>query len=304
VDLERSALTAEGLVTMRVFITGGSGYIGAPTITALRRRDIEVSALVRSDQSARVVAGLGATPVRGGLTDVAVLRAAAADADGVIHLGQHRGADTADVDRAASEALLAGLGGRGAYVHTGGTWVYGDTDGVVDEDAPASPPPIVAWRAENEKRVLASAADGANPVLVMPGVVYGGGGGLLEAFYAAPARAEHLARTVGDGSNHWTMIHVEDIAELYVAALRAPAGAVYAGSIDRYPTQAEVVAAVAGSLSLPGRTGTLTLDEARDKMGPIAEAFALDQRVTGARARQQLDWQPRHLDPVAELAAG
>jgi nucleoside-diphosphate-sugar epimerase len=288
---------------MRVFVTGGSGYIGRPTIEALRRRDIEVSALVRGDRSAQVVAGLGAAPVRGDLTDVAVLRAAAADSDGVIHLGQHRGADTADVDRAASEAMLAGLGGRGAYVHTGGVWVYGDTDGVVDEDAPTSPPPIVAWRAENEKRVLASAADGANPVLVMPGLVYGDAAGLLEAFYADPARAEGVVRSVGDGSNHWSMVHVADVAELYVAALRAPAGAVYAGVIDRYPTQAEVLAALAGSLGMPGRTGTLTLDEARAKMGPIAEAFVLDQRLTGARARQQLDWQPRHLDPVAELAA-
>ena len=289
---------------MRVFVTGGSGYIGRPTIAALRRRDIAVSALVRGDQSARVVAGLGATPVRGDLTDLAVLRAAAADADGVIHLGQHRGADTADVDRVASEAMLAGLGGRGTYVHTGGVWVYGDTDGVVDEDAATSPPPIVAWRAENEKRVLASAADGAHPVLVMPGVVYGDAAGLIEAFYAAPARTEQVVRSVGDGSNHWSMVHVADVAELYVAALRAPAGGVYAGVIDRYPTQGEVVASVASSLGKPGRTASLTLDQARDKMGPIAEAFALDQRLTGARARQQLDWQPRHLDPLAELAAG
>ncbi|HEX4251234.1 MAG TPA: NAD-dependent epimerase/dehydratase family protein [Pseudonocardia sp.] len=289
---------------MRVFITGGSGYIGRPTISALRRRDIEVSALVRGDGSAAVVAGLGATPVRGGLTDVDVLRAAAADADGVIHLGQARADNTADIDRAASEALLAGLGGRGAYVHTGGTWVYGDTDGVVDEDAPTSAPPLVAWRAENEKRVLASAANGAHPVIVMPGLVYGAGAGLLEIFYAAPGRAENLVRSVGDGSNHWSLVHVEDVAELYVAALHAPAGASYAGVIDLYPTQAEVVASVASSLGIAGRTGTLTLDEARAKMGPIAEAFVLDQRLTGARARQQLDWQPRHLDPVAELAEG
>lgn len=289
---------------MRVFITGGSGYIGRPTIAALRRGGIEVSALVRSDRSARVVAGLGATPVRGDLTDVAVLRAAAADADGVIHVGQHYGDDTADVDRGASDAMLAGLGGRGTYVHTGGTWVYGDTDGVVDEDAPTSAPPIVSWRAENEKRVLASATAGAHPVLVMPGVVYGGGAGLIETFYAAPARAEHVVRSVGDGSNHWSMVHVEDVAELFVAALRAPAGAVYAGVIDRYPTQAEIVAAVASSLGMAGQTGGTTLDEARDRMGPIADAFALDQRLTGARARQQLGWQPRHLDPVAELTAG
>jgi hypothetical protein len=37
-------------------------------------------------------------------------------------------------------------------------------------------------------------------------------------------------------------------------------------------------------------------------MGPIAEAFALDQRLTAAKARRELGWQPRHTDAVAELA--
>jgi nucleoside-diphosphate-sugar epimerase len=289
---------------MRVFVTGGSGYIGRPTIEALRRRDIEVSALVRSDESAQLVAGLGATPVRGGLTDLAVLRDAAAAADGVIHLGQHYGPDTADVDRAASEAMLDGLGDRGSYVHTGGVWVYGDTEGVVDEDAPFRAPALTAWRAENEKRVLARAGNGGHPVLVMPGVVYGRSAGLVEGFYAAPGRTEGSVPCVGDGANHWSVVHVEDIAELYVLALSAPAGAVYAGVLEQYPTQAEVAAAVARSIGIPGQVGALSLAESVERMGPIAEAFALDQRVTAARARDQLGWRPAHTDPLAELAEG
>ena len=37
-------------------------------------------------------------------------------------------------------------------------------------------------------------------------------------------------------------------------------------------------------------------------MGPIAEAFALDQQLTGARARRELGWTPTHLNALAELA--
>jgi nucleoside-diphosphate-sugar epimerase len=289
---------------MQVFITGGSGYLGQPTIAALRKQGIEVSALARGDESARVVAELGATPVRGGLTDLAVLRDTAAGADGVIHLGQHYGPDTADVDRAASEAMQDGLGDRGSYVHTGGVWVYGNTEGVVDEDAPLRAPGLTAWRAENEKRVLARAGNGGHPVLVMPGVVYGRSAGLVEGFYAAPGRAGGSVPCVGDGANHWSVVHVEDIAELYVLALRAPAGAVYAGVLEQYPTQAEVAAAVARSIGAPGQVSALSLAESVRRMGPIAEAFALDQRVTAARARDQLGWRPAHTDPLAELAEG
>jgi nucleoside-diphosphate-sugar epimerase len=289
---------------MRVFITGGSGYLGQATIAALRKQGIEVSALARADDSARVVAGLGATPVRGGLTDLAVLRDAAAGADGVIHLGQHDGPDTADVDRAASEAMQDGLGDRGGYVHTGGVWVYGNTEGVVDEDAPLRAPSLTAWRAENEKRVLARAGNGGHPVLVMPGVVYGSSAGLVERFYAAPGRTEGSVPCVGEGANHWSVVHVEDIAELYVLALRAPAGSVYAGVLEQYPTQAEVAAAVAQAIGIPGQVSALSQAESVRRMGPIAEAFALDQRVTAARARDQLGWRPTHTDPLAELAEG
>jgi hypothetical protein len=85
------------------------------------------------------VTELGATPVHGSLTDLTVLRAEAARAGGVVHLGQHPGPDTAMIDQHAATALLDGLASHGPYVHTGGTWVYGDTTGVIDEDAPTGP---------------------------------------------------------------------------------------------------------------------------------------------------------------------
>lgn len=286
---------------MKVFITGGSGYIGRAVIEALVRRDIEVTALVRGDAAARAVTERGAAPVRGALTDLDVLREAARASDGVIHLGQHYGEDTAEVDRAAAAALQDGAGPR-PYVHTGGVWVYGDTDGVVDEDAPLKPPRLTAWRLENEKRVLARAATGERPVVVMPGVVYGRSGGLIETFYAGPGRASGAVPCVGEGSNHWALVHVEDVAELYALALGAPAGAVYAGVSDQNPTALEIAEAVSRAIGRPGSVERLPLPEAEARMGPIAEAFALDQRLTGARARAQLGWRPAHRDALEELA--
>ncbi|MFE7236221.1 NAD-dependent epimerase/dehydratase family protein [Streptomyces sp. NPDC001231] len=114
-------------------------------------------------------------------------------------------------------------------MHTGGVWVYGDTDGVVDEDAPLNPPRITAWRLENEQRVLARAATGGHPVVVMPGLVYGRSGGLVQLYFVEPGRTAGAVPCVGDGSNHWALVHVDDIAELFVLALNAPDGSVYAG---------------------------------------------------------------------------
>ncbi|GAA1366527.1 NAD-dependent epimerase/dehydratase family protein [Streptomyces beijiangensis] len=288
---------------MQIFITGGSGYIGRSTIRALTGHGIGVTALARSEHAARTVSELGATPVAGELGDTDVLHEAAGRADGVIHLGVDYAEGTADADRAAAKALQDGVG-SGAYVHTGGVWVYGDTDGVADENAPLSPPHITAWRLENEKRVLARAVTGERPVVVMPGLVYGRSGGLAQSFFVGPGRTAGAVPCIGDGSNHWALVHVDDIAELYVLALNAPAGSVYAGASGQNVPLADVTRALSHAAGCPGRVDSLTLEEAVQRMGPIAEAFALDQQFSGDRARRELGWTPTRLNALAELAQG
>jgi nucleoside-diphosphate-sugar epimerase len=280
---------------MKVFVTGGSGYLGQATIGALRRHGHQVVALARSDAAARRVTSLGAVPVRGGLTDTVVLRRAAEDVDAAIHLAQDYGPDTAPVDLAAATAMQDGLGAR-PYVHTGGVWVYGNTEGTVDETAPQSPPPITAWRADNERQVLARASRGGHPVLVMPGVVYGHGGGLIAQFLGEPARTGS-AHYIGSGENRWAMVHVDDIAMLYVAALAAPAGSVYAGVDDtQSPTMRQIAEAVSTAAGRPGTASSITIGQARQEFGPLADAFALDQSLTAARARRELHWAPADRD--------
>jgi hypothetical protein len=48
----------------------------------------------------------------------------------------------------------------------------------------------------------------------------------------------------------------------------------------------------------------MTLDEALQQMGPVAEAFVLDQQMTPARARDELGWVPTRLKPLSVFAAG
>jgi nucleoside-diphosphate-sugar epimerase len=288
-------------IIMRVFVTGGSGYLGQPTIRALQARGHQVVALARSDGAARRVSGLGAAAVRGGLTDLETLRDAAAEADAAIQLAQDYGPDGAQIDLAAATALQDGLGG-GPYVHTGGAWVYGSTDGLADETAPQAAPPITAWRQANEKQILDRAATGGHPVLVMPGVVYGYGQGLIGQFLARPAR-DGAAHYIGDGRNHWGVVHVDDIAELYVAALAAPAGSSYLGVDGQEPTMREIAWAVSTGAGRPGSATSVSLDRARREFGPLADAFALDQRLTAGRARRELGWSPAARDILAELAS-
>lgn len=285
---------------MHVFVTGGTGYIGKAVVTQLIAAGHAVSALVRSDASAGVAEGLGATAVRGDLTDAAAVTAAAANADAAIHLAATNDADGPAADLAVARAILEGLGGK-PYVHTGGVWVYGDTDGVANEDSPLAPPAITAWRIDNEAEVLAAAESGGHPILVMPGLVWGRGEGLVPLFTVGDG--SQGVRYLGDGSGHWSLVHVDDIAALYVLALEAPAGSKFLGVADVL-TQRDIAEAISKAPETPDTTASWSLEDAQAAFGGLADALALDQLATGGRARSQLGWAPQHADARAGLAAG
>src|ERR1700742_4700465 len=71
---------------MRVFLPGASGHIGTPVVAELLGAGHEVVGLARSDESAAKLEAAGAEGRRGDLDDLDGLKAAAAEADGVIHL--------------------------------------------------------------------------------------------------------------------------------------------------------------------------------------------------------------------------
>src|SRR6201994_1766061 len=100
---------------MRIFVTGASGWIGSAVGAELLDAGHEVLGMARSDASAERVAALGAEVHRGDLDDLDALRAGAAAADGVVHLGYHHDfaqmSEAAQLDRRAIDAFVAELEG-------------------------------------------------------------------------------------------------------------------------------------------------------------------------------------------------
>ena len=283
---------------MRVFVTGATGYVGTAVAEALRAAGHEVVGLARSDDAAARLAGAGCAALRGTLTDADVLARGAREADAVIHLAATGGADQAEVDTAAVRALLDALAGSGKpFLYTSGVWVLGPTgDVVADEDAPANPAALVAWRPALEREVVDAAARGIRSVVIRPGVVYGRGGGTPGGFIAS-GRKKGVVRYVGDGRQRWPFVHVDDLAALYVLALDAPAGTVLNAAGPSLPVRevAEAAARATGA-----RAEAWPLEEARARLGPYADALALDQQVSAERARA-LGWRPSRPSVLEEL---
>ena len=286
---------------MRVFLTGGTGYIGSAVLDALVKSGHHVDALVRTSEGASRVQARGATPVLGDVMQPASWRDAAAAADGAIHAAVEYGARQIQFDATAIDTLLSlpAKAGR-LLIYTSGIWVLGPAPSPVDETAPLNPIEMVAWRPAHEQRILAAASTGVRAVVIRPGIVYGGSRGIVGDLLKDAANS--LVRVVGSGDNHWPLIYERDLGDLYARIVSTPtAEGVFHATDDGAETVNEIVAALADHAPTPPSIRHVPLPEARKKMGPYAEALALDQIVRSPRARA-LGWAPT-LHSVAGNAA-
>ena len=190
---------------MKVFVTGGTGFIGGEVVRQLRGRGEEVICLVRNPGKATKLNELGCELASGDLGDEAALRKGMEGCDAAIHAAamyevgipakQHPAmyaanvAGTEHVLRAAQSAKVPKI----VYVSTVG--IFGNTHGkVVDEGYEHPGREFTSYYEETKleahriaKRMMAE--DDLPCVIVQPGGVYGPGdtsqvADLLEEFFA------------------------------------------------------------------------------------------------------------------------
>jgi nucleoside-diphosphate-sugar epimerase len=260
----------------------------------------------RNADGARALERSGFDFVEADLSDADSLVRGVAGVDVVVHAAAINGSERAAADRAAVAAMLGALEGRAAgFVYTSGTWVLGDTgDTVATEKWPCRPLAVNAWQLEVEEIVLAAHTGGVRTAVVRPATVHGGGGGAFAGF-VSQARKRGAVRVVGTGAQIWSTVHRDDLADLYARLVRGPeaGGVFHAASGFGYPVRDLALAAAIAAGGTP-RVEEWALDEARARLGPIADAFALTQRVEAQRSRSVLGWVPRGPTALEDLLAG
>ena len=291
---------------MRIFLTGASGYIGSAIAEALQMAGHTVTGLARSDEAAARLRARGIEVRRGDLYDEAGLGEAAREAEGVIHAASTGGTDMAQTDRDAVRSIISALEGTNRpFIYTSGVWVHGNTDRhVADEESPLNPASIVAWRPAVEQLALSAAERGVRSVVIRPVMVYGRGGGLFAEFLRS-AKERGAVRFVGTGENRWSVVHVEDLADLYVRALeQAEAGTLLLAAEGDSLTVRELALAAARGAGVEGRIEAWPVDEARRSLGGFADALTLDQQISAAKAKRLLGWTPKAPSVLEELERG
>jgi nucleoside-diphosphate-sugar epimerase len=260
---------------MHVVVLGGTGYVGAAVSRALAEAGHEVTVANRSGSApgyASRVADLARPETLAGLAD---------GADAVIHAATPGGDWSSELT--AVRALLAQQPGR--FVYTSGVWILGPTDGA-DESTPTAPIPLSAGRPAVEEAVRA-----AGGVVVRPGVVHGHGGGIV-AMLVDWARKDGTGRYVGTSDVTWPMVHVDDLGDLYLRALEAPAGTVLHGVAEPAVPVADIAAAASRAAGGPSTASPWPVEEAAAELGEhFAQALATSQRVHSTRSAE-LGWRP------------
>ncbi len=289
---------------MKVALTGATGFIGSHVLTDLYKHGHEVTALVRDDDQADIVAARGATPTVVDLYDRAAVVSVFGDADGAIHTASPGDATSADLDSAVVDAAIDAYAGTGKpFIEISGQWVYGANTSIT-EDSPFQAPALVAWKEPIERRVLA--VKDMRGVVVVSGVAYGdGGGGVPGVLLGSPRDDQGNLIMLGTGQQHWSTVHVADLADFFRRVLEHDtARGYYVVGDGLNPTVAELTEAAAVAAGAPGAVPGSD-EEARQRLGDyFAEVLLLDQGTVAAKARTELDWSPSHPGLIEEFRHG
>jgi nucleoside-diphosphate-sugar epimerase len=300
---------------MRVFVTGASGHIAAAVIPELLNNGHEVVGLARSDASAEAVAAMGAEVRRGDLDDLEGLAAAAAEADGVIHLAfKHEAMRTGDFmaavdsDIAAHQAIGEALVGTDKpFVSTGGTLMLamagitgpGGRIGTEDDQSEGGPRTDAAnYTIALGQRGVRSSVVRLAP-MVHSDLDHHGFTHALIGF----AQESGAAAYTGDGSNVWPAANTYDIGVLYRLALeKAPAGSTLHGVGDTGIPRKVIAETIAGKLGI--ETKRITAEEAPQYLGFLTPFAGLDNPTSNDRTRELLGWEPTHPGWVEDVETG
>lgn len=292
---------------MKVFVFGGTGYIGKHVIAKLAASGHSVDAFARSEGSKALLDGIGARTVVGNIADTASYEATIRQSDAVIWIAQLMHAEE---HRVVSTLLGLLQGTNKTFIFTGGasllsTRTDGDwRDKTFAEDDEFVPRRQIAPRLEVERMVRTAGDTGVRAMCIRPPLVWGNGGSKVISDMYHSAQKTGGVCYVGRGLNCYSNVHVEDLAELYALALqKGTSGALFhavSGELN-YRSMAEAIAR-----QLKVSTRSINVEEAIqvwDRFtGPIV--FSSCSRTVSPRAHSELGWTPKpdRLDIFAECA--
>jgi uncharacterized protein (TIGR01777 family) len=212
---------------MRVFITGGTGFVGKTVARAFLEEGHEVTVLTRSAPEGKHAVG-GVAYLEGDPRVRGSWQEAVASQDGVINLAgtsifcrwtraNKRAIRESRIETTKNlvEALAARRGQETVLISASGTGYYGSrSEEGLGEGVPQGNDFLATLSQDWEKEARRAEQHGARVVLCRLGVVFGKGGGALQKM--APAFRLGMGSPLGQGNQWFSWIHETDLAGIFL----------------------------------------------------------------------------------------
>jgi dihydroflavonol-4-reductase len=216
---------------MRVFVTGGTGFVGKPTVSRLVEDGHEVRCLVRRTSNTRELEELGCALAYGNVTDKASVVEGMRGCEWLVHLanvysfwepdkGIYRRVNVEGTHNVMEAALDVGVP-KVAHVSTFVVWGK-PTQIPFDEETPVGPERFTTYaesKYEGDLLVWELYRERGLPVVVLyPGGVLGAGNPKSNGQYIRDLVEGRMPGMVFEDSA-LTWVHVKDVAEAIVKAM-------------------------------------------------------------------------------------
>ncbi|KAJ5972970.1 NAD-dependent epimerase/dehydratase [Penicillium vulpinum] len=311
----------------QIFLTGATGYIGGEVLHALQHAhpDYEIAALIRDNEKASKV--LTAFPkirvVLADLDDVEIVEEESRKANIVIHAASNKHLESV-------KAIASGLAGRqdAYYIQVTGVSIlsgpevdknsYGEPSDQIFDDLDNVGDLRDIIRAYKDRRVVDNyildlEADGPKTAIIFPPIIFGTGRGPVNQrsiqvpSLARAALLQHAGLYLGKGLSRWGIVHVSDLADLYVKlvehAVNATPGPLWnenglffaENGFESFKDIALVIAKEGHSLGYidsPDSVRSMDLDEANEVIPHGIVFLGTNGQGRALRARTLLGWEP------------
>jgi len=282
---------------MDIFVSGGTGTIGAPVVEKLLRNGANVIGLARSDAASDKLRSAGASTYPGDLRAPEGWVSRAASCDAVIHTGATFSSDMGRVDRQSMLALKHAARHRKQplkILYTGGIWLFpssGEGE-VITEKTPFSPLPAFRFMTETI-RTLSHGTD-LNLTVIHPALVCSRTSGPIAKMTSA-LKTGHPFKTRARPETVWPLVEARDLADLYLSALKQARfrQSMIASSIAGISVR-HLASHISARHGLPLEIETEAAPKDIEPVNDWSAGYALSQTVDTVHAKRAAAWQPEH----------